>query len=63
MVSQSASTGGSMAIPMTPEIVSGQGWGSDYESFFENFRLVKTQKEYILYNKHGEDILTIDRDV
>jgi len=36
---------------------------NDYESFFENFRLVKNKKEYILYNKYGDNILTIERDV
>lgn len=61
LVSQSASTStsGSMAMP---NIIEGQGIDSDYESFFENFRIVKNRKEYILYNKHGDNILTIDRD-
>lgn len=34
----------------------------DLSSFFENFRIVKNDKEYILYNKEGDNILIIDRD-
>lgn len=34
----------------------------DLNSFFENFRIVKNDKEYILYNKEGDNILIIDRD-
>lgn len=35
---------------------------NDIKSFFENFNLVKNDKEYILSNKQGENILIIDRD-
>jgi DNA-binding beta-propeller fold protein YncE len=34
----------------------------DMSSFFQNFRIVKNDKEYILYNKEGDNILIIDRD-
>lgn len=34
----------------------------DLSSFFENFSIVKNDKEYILYNKEGDNILIIDRD-
>lgn len=34
----------------------------DLNSFFQNFRIVKNDKEYVLYNKEGDNILIIDRD-
>ncbi len=32
------------------------------EDFFKNFRLVQNKKEFVLYNKQGDSIITIDRD-
>lgn len=57
------SNGNSVPIPVAPEIVGDQDLENDYQNFFNNFRLVKNKKEYILYNKYGDNILTIDRDV
>ncbi len=58
LVGQSSPNMGSVAMPM----MDAQNLNNDYESFFNNFRIVKNQKEYILYNKQGDNILTIDRD-
>lgn len=63
LVNQSAtSANSSMSLPFGLEVNGKKGQESDYESFFKNFSIVKNQKEYILYNKEGENILTIDRD-
>lgn len=51
------------SMPPIPDIVKQEGLEDDYESFFKNFSIVKNKKEYILYNKEGEDILIIDRDI
>jgi len=58
---QSASALGSIFTPKAPEGMIKQN-SDDLGNFFENFRIVKNDKEYILYNKEGDNILIIDRD-
>jgi hypothetical protein len=63
LVNQSVSSNsGSMSLPVFSNVSNVDNLGSDYESFFKNFSIVKNKKEYILYNKEGDSILTIDRD-
>lgn len=59
---QTASSLGSMFKHKVPDSVKEQGLEEDLESFFQNFSIVKNENEYILYNKYGDNILTIDRD-
>jgi len=63
LMNQSALALGPMNVPNVPQVVKDQGLDKDFENFFNNFRLVKNKKEFILSNKHGENILIIDRDM
>lgn len=63
MINQSGGSSGSAYQPRIPDSVRDEGLDTDLESFFENFSIVKNDKEYVLYNKEGDNILIIDRDV
>jgi hypothetical protein len=62
LISRSMKTNGPMSLPAGSEFINADDLNGDYDSFFKNFSIVKNQKEYILYNKEGDSILTIDRD-
>lgn len=61
--SQQASAIGGLSKIM-PNVIRGDSFSgdSDLTSFFDNFKIVKSSNEYVLYNKTGDKILVIDRD-
>jgi hypothetical protein len=62
LAGQSGESMGSVYQPRIPDSIKNEELEDDLESFFENFSIVKNDKEYVLYNKEGDNILIIDRD-
>lgn len=61
IINQAVSSSGTIALPTEDE--SDDSKEEDFQAFFKNFRLVRNKNEYILYDRQGDSIISIDRDV
>lgn len=63
IINQAASSSGTIALPQLEDDQNENSANDDFQSFFKNFRLVRNRNEYVLYDRHGDSIISIDRDV
>ncbi len=62
IINQAVSSSGTIALPQVEGEKQENSVSDDFQAFFKNFRLVRNRNEYVLYDRHGDSIISIDRD-